>query len=384
MNALGRLGVSFTRGALACRLPWPGLLLIATVGLLPGCGPAIGGSDGAAATVPVRTSDAAAPLARSRKDNLPAAGELRERIDSVLAITQRRHLNPKVQSAWQIVHGILAFGRDLQMEMDGNPVSALDAMLAGRPVQGWNLEPGAKGLDAILEAGSKTGQGHEDQWIGYLSQCGLTMQDNVTVAGETYTVADMVAQAQWDVRENMEATWTLMAFGKYLPLDAEWQAKDGSRWNIERLVQLEARQPIVGEACGGTHRLYALAKAVNRRREARLPMSGGWAEAESKVQEHIDIARKFQQADGAFSTRHFERPGTSPDVGLRIGTTGHILEFLVVAVPRDELGEPWLVRSVDYLCALLAATDEVPVECGGLYHAAHGLRLYRDLRFGTE
>ena len=99
------------------------------------------------------------------------------------------------------------------------------------------MRKGDHGLEAVLEAGSKTGQGHEDQWLGYLSQCGITPDEPIVVGGQTYKVRDLITQAQWDIYDGMEATWTLMAFSTYLPLDAEWTAKDGTKWNIERMVR---------------------------------------------------------------------------------------------------------------------------------------------------
>jgi hypothetical protein len=96
--------------------------------------------------------------------------ELRERLDKALDFTfANRHLNTNDQAAWQIVHGTLAFGRDFKIYHDGKLVPALDYLLAGGQLRGWTMRKGDHGLTAILEAGSKTGQGHEDQWLGYLS-----------------------------------------------------------------------------------------------------------------------------------------------------------------------------------------------------------------------
>ena len=106
------------------------------------------------------------------------------------------------------------------------------------------MRKGDHGLEAVVEAGSKTGQGHEDQWLGYLSQCGLSPEQPIVVGGQTYTIHDLITQAQWDIYDGMEATWTLMAFSTYLPLDAEWTAKDGTTWNIERMVEMESAQDL--------------------------------------------------------------------------------------------------------------------------------------------
>jgi hypothetical protein len=42
-----------------------------------------------------------------------------------------------------------------------------------------------------------------------------------------------------------------------------------------------------------------------------------------------------------------------------------------------------MTRAADRLVTLLEQTSDVDVECGALYHAAHGLRLYSDRVCGS-
>ena len=80
----------------------------------------------------------------------------------------------------------------------------------------------------------------------------------------------------------------------------------------------------------------------------------------------------------------FEKSTESPDLGTRIYAAGHTLEFVTVALPSDELSEAWVVAGVNRLCDEMNAAREMEPDCGTLYHAAHSLRLYRDLRFGAR
>jgi hypothetical protein len=64
-------------------------------------------------------------------------------------------------------------------------------------------------------------------------------------------------------------------------------------------------------------------------------------------------------------------------VFARLGATGHVFEVLALALADDRLQEPWVRRAADRLVTLLEQTADLDVECGGLYHAAHGLSLYR-------
>jgi len=239
------------------------------------------------------------------------------------------------------------------------------------------------------------GQGHPDQWLGYLSQCGVAggpqgrggipLDTRLVVAGRDRTVADLLAEAKHDIRPGQEATWTLMALATYLPTTATWTAGDGTPWSVERVVGMEAEADIFGAACGGAHRLYALAVArAARRAEGAVPAAdstaagdSGWSAADTVLEDCIDRARRFQQADGCFSIHSFDRPGTSPDVGARLSATGHVFEVLALALDDERLREPWVTRAADRLTTLLERTADVAVECGGLYHACHGLAIYR-------
>ena len=319
-------------------------------------------------------------MSKSRKP-LPNDEVLRTRLDEVIALTGRRHMSPQVNNAWQIIHGMLAYGYDLKLNDNGKLVPGIEWLFDGGEMRGWQLVPGEKGLKDVEEPGSKSGEGHDDQWLGYFAQCGVPLDAKIKVRGQEFTVNDLVTQAQWDVREGMEATWTLMAFSVYLPLESKWKARDGSEWSIERLLEMECEQDLAGSTCGGTHRMYGIASTVNRHLEEGGTLTGVWQTADEKIKKAIADAREYQQPDGGFSTNYFQRSSSSPDIGLRINTTGHVLEFICLAVTDAELRQLWVARAADYLCELLEQTADVPVECGGLYHAVHGLMLYRLRRF---
>ena len=335
---------------------------------------------------------------------LPAEEVLRQRIDEVVAhIKDTRHLRAREDSAWQIVHGVLAYERQYMIELDGELVPAMQWLLDGAQLpggghlNGWRLEPADHGIRAILEPGSMTGQGHPDQWLGYLSQAGLRLDEPLKVGSKTYKVQDLLEQAKWDIQPGTEATWTLMALLTYLPLDAQWTSRDGTEWTMEKLVAREADAEVVGAACGGSHRLYTLSLAVNRymeenglteeQLEARaqeMKEPDGWIKANRRVLDAIQTARKFQQPDGSFSTGFFARAGTSQELEKQIGATGHILEVLSVSLTDQQLREPWVTAAAARLVELLDATRDVSMNAGSLYHAAHSLQLYREQRFGPS
>lgn len=311
---------------------------------------------------------------------------LAARIDRVLDFTQhQRTLSLDEHAAWQILHGALAFERDFQVQQGERSVSAVEHLLNGGEMKGWTVElipheDGSTGLRAMLEEGSKTGQGHADQWLAVLSQCELPPTQSIRVDDQQVSMMDFVRQVQRDVPRNVkrEFSWTLIGLTGYLPTDARWTANDGREWGIEELVEIETEQELASSACGGTHRVIGLAMTLQRHRQAGRPMTETWQAADAVIANAIAEAKRHQNPDGSFSIHYFAGPGSSPDLAQNLGATGHIVEFLAIALDDHQLREPWVRNAVEYLCDVFEKTREVPLECGALYHAAHGLVLYRE------
>jgi hypothetical protein len=173
-----------------------------------------------------------------------------------------------------------------------------------------------------------------------------------------------------------------MGLTSYLPLDTRWTAKDGQEWTVDRVIAEEVAQNLNDSPCGGTHRMYGLALALNQYLAQGNKPQGAWLATEEKIKQAIADAHKYQQPNGLFSTSYFSRSGSSPDIALQMSTSGHVFEFLAMAMSDEELQEPWMTRAASALCTLFEETKEMSVECASLYHGAHGLILYRQRRFG--
>ena len=324
----------------------------------------------------------------------PTEQQLRDRIDDALLYTYtNRRLNLQDHAAWQILHGVLAYQQDFQVERGGDrqPAAAVQHLLSGGRMEGWAIEPGYRdqrtgrvGMRALLEEGSKTGQGHPDQWLAVLAQCGLAPDQTIQVGEDVYTMADWVRQVEWEAprNSNQEYSWTLIGLTTYRPTTHRWTAADGQEWSIERLMEIELAQDIHASACGGTHRMIGLAMALNRHLAAGGEPAGVWRRADVAIQEKIADARRHQDRSGAFSANYFARPGRTPDLAVDLGATGHVLEFITLAASERQLREAWVEQAVLHLCDVFDTTRSLPLECGALYHAAHGLLVYRQRRFG--
>jgi hypothetical protein len=127
-----------------------------------------------------------------------------------------------------------------------------------------------------------------------------------------------------------------------------------------------------------------MAVALRRRREEGRDVTGVWQRAENVVQHAIRRTLEYQNPDGSFSAQFFRRPASSSDLSIVLGTTGHQLEFLTVAMTDAQLNQPQVDLAVRHLCGLLRETKHLDLECGALYHAVHGLVLFRQRRIGPR
>ena len=316
------------------------------------------------------------------------------RIDDVLRSNlENRTLSTDQQSAWQILHGILAYGRDLQIRTGETETSAIDYVLRGGAIRGFQLRSGdrfntqsktddqilTRGIRADLEPVDKIGQGHRDQWLAYMSACELPRDQIIQTIDGPRRLDLWLRQIQWDVPLNFEQefSWTLMSLVPYLSTSEQWTARDGNTYSIESLLRTEIDRLSAEDACGGSHRLTAIAITLRKHQDEGGAMTGAWTDAQELVEGAILQAIEYQNADGSLSSHYFARPGWSLDLVTAIGSTGHVLEFIAVAAPDELLIEPPVLSAANHLCELLEQAEPLDLECGALYHAISGLQIFR-------
>jgi hypothetical protein len=205
----------------------------------------------------------------------------------------------------------------------------------------------------------------------------------IIVDRKRMTVADLVQAEQRTCRPNSELTFKLIALSHYLDSDAKWKDTRGGQWSIPRLIREELAAPINGATCGGTHRLMGFSYSVRKRKQSGRPVTGQWKRAEKYIEDYHRYAFRFQNRDGSFSTSYFRARANRPDIGRRLETTGHILEWLVYSLPMDELDDPKTVRSVEYLADLMLKHRNRNLPVGPRGHAIRALVLYDERVFGA-
>jgi len=316
----------------------------------------------------------------------PAQARVRAAIDAV----RRRELL-MTHGFWTVFHGILGLGPSLQLrnDMTGERVNAMDYIFAGGEMRGLGFLPTKYGLDVpSAKDGIGVGQGHQDQFVAEMGQWGMPADRKVIVLGKEYTFMDFVRESQMrasvNPKRNQELSWAVIVVGQYVGTDVTWTNMFGEKLHYEDMIRYELDQSVENAACGGTHRLFGLTWSYYLHLNRGGKAEGVWKEVVEKIAKYRDNAKEHQNPDGSLSTDFFKGPGNSQDKSLRINTTGHMLEWLALALTDEEIKEQWVEDAAVALSQMILDVEGSPVAGGTLYHAVHGLLMYHARVYGTE
>lgn len=313
---------------------------------------------------------------------LPQTARLRPRIDTALNYYLFKPESNVERSPWAVFHAILPFGSETTLRADGRTVSAINWMCFNGSCRGQRIFIPQK--DGTFRPAVGAGvQGHEGQFLGILAQSRVPANYPLQVGRKRYTVEDLIDYEMRTCQAKTELTFKLIALSHYLVNDATWVNDKGEEWSLERLVEEELAQPIIGAACGGTHRLMGLSYALKQRKAAGLPVDGQYARAEVFLNDFVDYAWTLQNPDGSFSTEWFEGRGNKQDMQRKLQTTGHIVEWLVFTLPDEELQSPRMLKSIEFLTYCLVEQRQTDWKIGPRSHALHALAMYQERLFGV-
>lgn len=316
----------------------------------------------------------------------PASGAVLESNDPLVKlvyetreITRQRLLNTTDHTPWQMMHGLLGLRQDFLINHNGQTINGLEWMQTGPMFKNepW-FQKTSHGGRAHPFNHPYWFEGHINQSLAILAMCNLPLDTQFGTPQGPITMRDMLKNAQMTANAREEVTWTLWALATYLPSDAEWINEKGERWSIERLVLLETGKQVGGPTspCGGTHGLFALARARNVYMKTGKPLRGVWAQADQKIQKYIRTIQSQLNKDGSLSSNFFRGRDYKQDFDKRMASNGHLLEFLMVALPVERLQEPWVRRAIEATANDLKNNRKAYVSCSPLYHATDALTIY--------
>ena len=310
----------------------------------------------------------------------PELEELRGRIRECLAYYYFKPENVAIRSPWGAMHAMIAYGVDSELIAGSKKVNAIGYLCYNGTCNGQQLFYLTNGkLQTRIGPGV---QGHPGQFLAMLAQSRVKTDFPIVVEGKNFTVADLIQHEKDTCRPATELTFKLIAFTHYLKSDEKWKSNDGQAWDIPRVIKEELAQPIVGAACGGTHRMTGFSYAFRKREARGEEFTGQWLRAKKFVEDYHDYAFRLQNPDASFSTDWFAGRADSGPPTRRLETTGHITEWLTYSLTKEELVEARMTKSVRYLADLLMDNRTEKWGIGPLGHGLHALALYDERVFG--
>ncbi len=333
------------------------------------------------------TTTGAAVAAQAGADDELAS--LLVRVDLALSKVQARQLNSREHTPWVVMHAVIAFENDVEVfDVDANTkLGAVEYLCGHARYDGLRIFRDQGGEPALPTRGLHYGlkksfrvQDHVDQYLMAFADAHVPLDTPILAeGGRKFRVGDLLTAAKLDFRKDQELGWTLVATSTYVPAGESWTARSGKAYRVEDIVALAVKRDARRETEGGSHHLYGIAYALDRRRRTHPgALTGPWADARAYLDLHIELARKHQQADGSFSAAMFRASEAAGSPREMVWATGHTLEWLTVAMTSGRLKERWVQRSVGSLAETLQNHPVEALSEGGWYHAAHALRRYQE------
>jgi hypothetical protein len=323
---------------------------------------------------PLKPSKTYSLQAHSDDDFSPAMIGRRERIRDTMAYFYVRPENAARRSPWGVMHAIIAYGVETPLIVGEEEVNAVGWLCWNRPCRGMRLfrAPGGK-IKTPIGPGF---QGHEGQFLAMMAQSKVKRDYPMRIDGHEFTIDDLIEFEKRTCRSKSELTFKLIGLVHYLDSDAQWKSNTGETWNIPRLISEELDQPVIGAACGGTHRMMGFSYAVHKRRQRDEPFTGEWERARKFVNSYVKYTFQLQNRDGSFSTDWFRGRGNRGEIDRKIQTSGHMLEWLIFSLPDEDLTDPRVLRAVDFVNNALWNNRDRTLEVGPKGHALRALTLY--------
>ena len=312
---------------------------------------------------------------------LSSEQKLHRRINLCLAHYFTHQENLALRSPWAVMHTILPFGVETDIIAGNRNVNAIGWMCYNGVCKTQRMfQPTQRGFRTNVGPGV---QGHEGQFLAILAQSSVPRNFPILVGKTRYTVSDLIRYEMVTCRENSELTFKLIGLSHYLSPRQTWRDDRGQPWNLEKLVREELEQPVVGAACGGTHRLMGLSYSLMMRRRYKEPIVGHWARADTYIQDFVQYAWSLQNPDGSFSTEWFEGRANEPNMERKVQTSGHILEWLIFTLPAQDLQDPRVTAGIEFLLSEVYDHRDKDWPIGPRGHALRALALYNQRMLGT-
>ncbi len=316
-----------------------------------------------------------APIIQSKPSD-PVLAKRLQRTEACLTHYLDNHPeSTSVRSPWAVMHAVLAFGGDYELTHGQGRVNAISWMCHNGTCRTQRMfTPKGKGFTPNVGDGV---QGHEGQFLAILAQCDVPLNYPIQIGSSKYTVEDLVRYEMATCNEKSELTFKLIGLSYYLDSNKQWRANDGKIWSLQKLIQEELSQPIVGAACGGVHRLMGFSFSAKQRQIQGQPLNGQYVRSAKFVRDYIEYTWQLQNPDGSFSTNWYEGRGNEPKDERKVQTSGHMLEWLMFSMTDEEIKNPRIGKGIDFLLSKIYDQRDYKWPIGPRGHATRAIALYQ-------
>jgi len=324
------------------------------------------------------------PAPEPKPELTPAMAAVRDRLRRTTATFYHRTLSTTENTATDLMHYCLAFGCESQIAQ-GTSSSA--KKLNGITHLCWNYPSGGFEPLTLSEGriAAKVGYGaqqHPSQLLAVLALSRVQANYPARVGEHVGTVADLIEHEKLNCGEEDDLSLKLIGLSYYVD-EPTWINRLGEEWSIERMVKQELDKPLPGAEASGIYRLMGLSRAVAGRVRREQPVDGQFGRAQKFLEDYQNYALTLQNTDGSWGPRFLAAKGTSRDQAVLLQSTGHVLEWLAMSLPEEQMEDARIVRSVEYVSRLLGSSryrngvrSLSALEIGSVMHALHALMIY--------
>jgi hypothetical protein len=330
--------------------------------------------------------DAAATVAPPAKPALSAEmAALRDRVRSTVAAYSQQSLNTRDNSVSDIIELCLAFGCQTEVLYGSEKLNGITCLC-------WNYPCGDYQPLMLVDGhvAARVGYGTQTdpaQLLAVLALSRVPVDYPVRVGTKVRSVADLVASEKLSCRAGTDQSFRLIGLAYYSATKDSWKNDRGEPWNLERMIREELARPDAESSVAGANRLLGLGFAVSKLSKLKAPV-GDLGRAKKFVEDYQQFALSLQNSDGSWHPLFFAAVGTSRDWEGTLSATAHIFEWLAISLSAEQLENPEVVRSVEYLTTLLANQSShwnvaalSAKDLDGVMHALHGLNVYDERVF---
>ncbi len=207
---------------------------------------------------------------------------------------------------------------------------------------------------------------HVDQFLATCAEIGVPLGLPVETNHGSFTVGELLDASRRSFDASQEIWWSLVAFCKYLPDEAQWENRFGETCSYEAMAEAILARPLDDGSCGGTHKQFAIASLLRdgsfhcitddlrKRCEDYLTRS-------SRLLEHSQLP------NGAWSPQWAKAGSVALGVGPTRGDdlvriTGHALEWIEVVPDSLRPSRDCVAHALRFLIEALGRSDSTSIQ----------------------